>query len=157
MISSIWERKAKAIHADYLKKRKTISDFGTKEADVSWEKLSQEYKDSCRRSADHINVKMRGIGCEIVSKDEPRPSATFSEGEIEKLSELEHRRWNAERSLAGWTFDKQKNDKTRKTPYLTDWNKLPEDIKDIDRDTVKNIPNVLGLIGLKVVRTEISK
>ena len=95
---------------------------------------------------------MRGISCEIVSKDDPRPSATFSEEEIEKLSELEHRRWNAERSLAGWTLGKQKNDKTRKTPYLTDWNKIPEGIKNYDRDAVKNIPNVLGLVGLKVVR-----
>jgi len=77
--------------------------------------------------------------------------------EIEKLSELEHRRWNAERSLAGWIFSKQKDDKTRETPYLTDWNKLPEDIKNYDRNTVKNIPSVLELIGMKVVKKETFK
>ncbi len=149
------DRKAKAIHAFYINKRKESSDFGTKEVDVSWENMSQEYKDSNRKAADHIGVKMRGIGCEIVGKNDPRPSATFSEEEIEKLSELEHRRWNAERSLAGWTFDKQKNSKTRKTPYLTDWNNLTEDIKDYDREAVKNIPNVLDLVGMKAVRRKI--
>lgn len=152
IIGGTLDRKARAIHDDYLKKRKKTSGFGSKEADVSWENLSQEYKDSNRKAADHMGVKMRGIGCEIVSKDDPRSSATFSEEEIEKLSELEHRRWNAERSLSGWTFGKQKNDKTRKTPYLIDWKDLSEDIKDYDRNTVKNIPNVLGLVGLKVVR-----
>lgn len=151
--------KAKAIHADYLKKRRMNSDFGTKVADVSWEDLSQEFKDSNRKAADHIGVKMRGIGCEIVSKDDPRPSEIFSEEEeiAEKLAELEHRRWNAERSLAGWTFAEQKNYKTRQTPYLTDWNNLPADIKDYDRDAVKNIPNVLELVGLKVVRREVTR
>jgi len=98
------DRKARGIHADYLNMRKNKSDFGAKEADVSWENLSHEYKDSNRKAADHIGVKMRGIGSEIVSKDDPRPSSVFSEEEIEKLSELEHRRWNAERSLAGWSF-----------------------------------------------------
>ncbi|MCK4677384.1 MAG: hypothetical protein KAT48_04570 [Bacteroidales bacterium] len=49
------------------------------------------------------------------------------------------------------TFSKE-NDKTRKTPYLTDWNKLPESIKNYDREAVKNIPNILSLVELKVVR-----
>jgi hypothetical protein len=118
-----------------------------------------------------MGVKMRGIGCEIVSKGDPRPVATFSDDEIKRLSKLEYKRWTAERSLAGWTFDRKKNDVTRKTPYLPDWNNLlnnikdidwdsvrnnlPDDIKDIDRDAVKNIPNVLELVGLKVVRKEI--
>ena len=146
------DRKSRAIHNDYLKKRKNASGFGSRAADVNWERLSQEYKDSNRKAADHIGVKMRGIGCEIVNSDDPRPSAIFSIEEIERLSELEHQRWNAERSLAGWTFDEQKNDKTRKTPYLTDWDKLNEDIKEYDRDAVRNIPSVLELIGMKAIR-----
>ena len=104
-----------------------------------------------------MGVKMRGIGCEMVSKDDSRSLATFSEDEIEGLSRLEHKRWTAERSLAGWIFDKQKNDVTRKTPYLTDWNDLPDDIKEFDRDAVKNIPKVLELVGLKVVRKDMPK
>jgi hypothetical protein len=146
------DRKVQAIHADYLKKRKIASDFGTREADVCWENLSQEFKDSNRKVADHIGVKVRGIGCRIVALNDPQPAAIFSIKEIETLAELEHRRWNAERSLAGWTFSNKKNDKTRQTPYLTDWSNLSGDIKRYDRDSVKNIPDVLALVGLKVVR-----
>jgi len=148
------DKKAKAIHNDYITKREKASDFGTRKADTSWEILSQEYKDSNRKAADHIGVKMRGIGCEIVNDNDPRPEAILSDVEIKKLSELEHRRWNAERSLAGWVYNEQRNDRARKTPYLTDWENLPEDVKDYDRNTVKNIPNILSIVGMKAVRHE---
>lgn len=148
------DKKAKAIHTNYLKKRREEADYGNNDADVSWEDLSQELKDSNRKAADHIGVKVRGIGCEIVSVNDPRPAALFSEKETEELSELEHRRWNAVHSLAGWTFGKQKDSKTRKTPYLTVWNDLPESIKDYDRDAVRNIPGILKLEKLKIVRAE---
>ena len=148
------DRIAQARHSNYINRRKNNSDFGIKESDVSWENLSQDYKDSNRKAADHIGVKMRSIGCEIVSNDDPRPSAKFTKEEIELLSKLEHSRWYAERSLAGWTFDNQSNDQTRKTPYLVEWSKLPNNIQDYDKETIIDIPAVLGLIGMKVVRQE---
>ena len=144
--------KAKAVHECFLSMRKKKKDFGTRNADVPWENLSQEFKDSSRKSADHIGVKMRGIDCEIVSKDDPQSGVVFTQEEIEILAELEHRRWNAERSLAGWVYGKVKNEKIRKTPYLTDWKNLKDDIKEFDRETIRNIPNVLGLVNMKVVR-----
>jgi hypothetical protein len=147
--------KARAIHENYLRKRRLSSDFGTQEADVNWENLSQEFRDSNRKAADHLGVKMRGIGCCIVSAEDPRPEAVFSEEEIAKLSVLEHKRWNAERSLAGWSYCEIQYPKTKKTPYLTDWENLPDKIKDYDRDSVKNIGGVLRLAGLKPVRSEI--
>jgi hypothetical protein len=146
------DKKAKAIHNSYLNKRKEVDDFGAKDADADWANLSQEYKDSNRKVADHLGIKMRGIGCEIVDKNDPRPSVVFSTEEIELLSELEHRRWSADRSLAGWTYGEQKNSKTRKTPYLTNWHNLAEEVKDFDRNVVKSIPEILTLVGLKAVK-----
>jgi hypothetical protein len=146
------DKKARAIHACYLEKRKSEPDFGTIATDVIWEDLSQEFKDSNRKVADHIGIKIRGIGCEIVALDDPREETGFSDDELEQLSELEHKRWNAERSLAGWVYGKMKNEKIRQTPYLVPWNKLPESIKAYDREAVKNIPAVLAMVGLKMVR-----
>ena len=146
------DKKARAIHAHYLEKRKSHPGFGTQETDVIWEDLSQEYKDSNRKAADHIGVKIRGIGCEIVTSKDTREETVFTSEELEQLSELEHRRWNAERSLAGWTYGKIKNEKIRQTPYLVPWSKLPENIKDYDREALQNIPDVLRMVGLKVVR-----
>lgn len=146
------DKKAKAIHRNYLEKRKNEPDFGTRAADAPWKNLSQEYKDSNRKVGDHLGVKMRGIGCEIVSQDDLRPAAIFSPEELYNLSKLEHRRWCADRSLAGWTYGKEKNEKTRRTPYLTDWENLSEEIRDYDSNVVRNIPEILSTVGLKAVR-----
>jgi hypothetical protein len=72
------------------------------------------------------------------------------------LAEMEQRRWHAERSLTGWTHDEHDDKIARSTHYLIDWNdpRLPESIKDYDRDSVKYIPTVFGLIERKVVGRE---
>ena len=102
-----------------------------------------------------MGIKTRGIGCSIVGKDDPRLAAVFSEEEIERLSELEHRRWCAERSLAGWTYDPVRNDTARRTPYLIQWSQLPEDTRSYDRNAIKDIPAILALVDLKVVRNRV--
>lgn len=147
------DEQAKAVHADFHKTRKTNKSFGTQASDVDWDELPQEYRDSNRKAADHIGVKMRGIGCQIVSaKDDPREPTEFTTSEVDLLAELEHYRWNAERSLAGWTLGEVKSEENRKTPYLVEWDDLPEKIQQYDRDAVENIPNVLNEAGLKIVR-----
>jgi len=146
------DKKAIAFHNNYLEKRRKEENFGKKNADVPWEELSQEYKDSNRKAADHIGVKMRAIACEIVEASDPGPEAILTEEELLMLSELEHKRWNAERKLAGWTYSKTRNDKTRETPDLTEWENLSQETREYDINAVKNIPEVLAKVGLKAVR-----
>ncbi len=150
--SEFLDKKAIAFHNNYLEKRRKEDDFGKKDADVPWEELSQEYKDSNRKAADHIGVKMRAIACEIVKADDTRPEAKLTEEELLMLAELEHRRWNAERALAGWTYSEVRNDKARKTPDLTEWENLTKEIREYDIDAVKSIPEVLAKGGFKAVR-----
>lgn len=146
------DKMAMAVHADYLQTRKKTADFPSQATDVEWEELSEEFKDSNRKAADHMGVKIRAIGCEIVSEDDPREKTEISPEELELLAELEHYRWNAERSLAGWTYDSVKSNKTRTTPYLVNWEDLPSNIQDYDRNAVANIPNILKEAGMKIVR-----
>jgi len=146
------DKKAIAFHNNYLDKRIKEEDFGKKDADVSWEELSQEYKDSNRKAADHIGVKMRTIACEVVETDNSRPDAIITQEELLMLAKLEHKRWNAERKLAGWTYSKTRNDKARETPDLTEWEKLSKETREYDVDAVKSIPEVLAKVGLKAVR-----
>jgi voltage-gated potassium channel Kch len=150
--SEFLDKKAIAFHNNYLEKRRKEDDFGKKDADVPWEELSQEYKDSNRKAADHIGVKMRAIACKIVEADDPGPEAKLTEEELLMLAKLEHKRWNAERALAGWTYSETRNDKTRETPDLTEWENLTNEIREYDIDAVKSIPDVLAKGGLKTVR-----
>ena len=146
------DRKAMALHRQYYNQRRKEIDFGQREADVPWNELSQEFKDSNRKAADHIGVKIRGIGCEVVWENDPRPEAKISEEDLERLSILEHKRWNAERTLSGWTYSEERNDQLRRTPFLTEWDNLTEKVKNYDRDAVKSIADVLRLVGLKIVK-----
>lgn len=145
---------AKAVNSHYLKSLNKGIDVSSEEKDDNWRRLSQEFKDSNRKAADHIGVKIRGIGLEIVSKDDPRepvPFLTEYTEQINLLAKLEHRRWSAERSLAGWTLGKKKNKKIRQTPHLIDWEPLSDEMKDLDRDAVQAIPDVLDSVDLKIV------
>ena len=55
------------------------------------------------------------------------------------------RSWNVERAFAGWTLG-EKDVERKVTPYLVPYDDLPENIKDYDRDTVRNLSRLLTLI-----------
>ena len=57
------------------------------------------------------------------------------------LAQLEHRRWNGERRLAGWTRG-PKNPVTRTNPNLVEWEKLPTNMRAYDFDAVDAIPMI---------------
>ena len=146
---------ARAIHEDFVTKRTTFRrTVQTDRALASWDVLDdQDYKSANRQQADHLGIKLRAIGCEAAAVSDPRPEHTFSAKEVELLAEMEHARWVAERTLAGWTFGPRPKDDTAKTsPYLLPWTSLADDVKQYDRDAVLNIPNVLRIVRQKAVR-----
>ena len=133
--------------AEYKEKCSYLCDF---------EDLSADYKISNVRQAKSIPKKLSMIGCEIAHIDDERDEITkFDEKEIEDLAIFEHVDWCRERKGTGWSYGDVKNPEERRTPYLVSWEKLPDDIKDMDRKATENIPNLLNSIGLKVVRNKI--
>jgi hypothetical protein len=68
------------------------------------------------------------------------------------LARMEHARWNAERFLAGWSYAPGKKNVERKTsPWLVGWGELPEEIREYDREAVRNIPHLVALSGRRIV------
>lgn len=142
---------AEAIHEDYCQKR--IAE-GKQPADdpalAPWQRLDPHFREANRAQADHILVKLRAIGCE---SSPPRPGqepvVEFSDEKIEILSRMEHARWNAEKFLANWTQGPRDLEQ-RTSPHLVDWAELPDDIKEYDREAVRNIPQLLERIGEKI-------
>ena len=125
------------------------------EAVKQWEDLvNEDYKESNRQQVDHIAIKLRAVGCELVQASESRPEAAFSAGEVELLAEMEHARWVAERLLAGWTYAvKPKNEAKRTSPNLRPWAELEDHIKEYDRDAVRAIPELVRNVkGEKICR-----
>lgn len=67
------------------------------------------------------------------------------------LSRVEHNRWMANRILAGWTYGENKDPNLKTHPDIKDFKLLDEKIKDLDRNTVKMIPEYLKRLNLENV------
>ena len=148
------EALARAIHEDFCRERAKEGRRPPDPSVLPWDDLREDFRDSNRQQADHIAIKLHGIGClrVPVSAGDPRPAIRrFDDDEIEVMARMEHARWNAERLLAGWEKG-EKDTKNKISPYLCPWEDLTADIQDYDRRTARQIPAYLDEIGEKVCR-----
>jgi hypothetical protein len=98
---------------------------------------------------------LRSIGCAVAPGAHGAPDFKFTDEEVETLAIAEHRRWVDERRKSGWTLG-DRDAEQKKTPYLVPFDDLPSDIADHDRILVREIPALLALVGLQVVRRRAS-
>ena len=148
---------AQLIHEHFITQR-MASSIRRPENDTTleaWEKLSEDLRESNRHQADHIEIKLRAIGCRLVpATDEGKTVKQFSRTEVELLARLEHRRWLVERSLAGWQYGTPSFKTRRIHENLVDWESLDDSIREYDRQAVAFIPLLAAQLDppLKVVR-----
>ena len=122
----------------------------------SFDDLSPQLKIANIRQARSIPRKLNMIGCEIANKSDEREAIVeFSPEEVLDLAIFEHDEWCEEKIGTGWTYGEQKDVENLVTPYLVPWDDLDAEIQQFDIDPVKNIPNLIDSIGLKIVRTKI--
>ena len=145
-------------YKEALKKKGKVKKDLQKKYDerCSYDELTPNLKIANIRQARSIPVKLAMIGCELADLSDERPAITeFSKEEVEDLAEYEHEEWNNEKEATGWTYGKKKNMKKKITPYLVPWDDLTENIKEFDRDPIRNIPSLMKSLGLKVVKSKI--
>jgi voltage-gated potassium channel Kch len=142
------DRLASVIHEEY-RGRNPAAGY------PPWEHLDEETRDFNRQQADHIEVKLRAIGCRSVPGTGGEPFA-FRADEVEVLARLEHTRWMAAQSMAGYRpgrTETGRKDKVRRIhPMIVPWEELSEEQKDNDRNPVRNIPALLAKVGRRVER-----
>jgi hypothetical protein len=144
---------ARAIHETYRSNqggRKPQND----PAMADWDSLPEHLRESNRRQADAMFEKLRAIGCTVDEvADGGAEAIAFTPEEIERMAEMEHERWWAERRDGGWALGSR--DVERKTsPYLVPWSELPEEVKEWDREAVRAIPDLLAGVGLGIRRQQ---
>lgn len=149
---------ARALHEDFVSKLgEAERNNPANPSAAPWDSLSEQLRESNRQAADHIPVKLRAIGCHAVRASgggSGAPVAEFTTEEVEVLARMEHRRWMAERFLAGWVLGPRDLDK-RTSPYLVEWEALPThpvNVPDYDRNAVRILPEVLGRVGMEIRR-----
>ena len=122
------DSKAKTIHEDYV--AKAVAD-GASEATnpvlVRWEDLPESLRQANRAQADHQPIKLRTL------------TVSQTPETVEALAEAEHRRWMAERMLAGWRYGEQRDDARKRHPSLKPYVELSEAEKQKDRDTIEAV------------------
>jgi len=112
-----------------------------------WESLATQYRDASRHAVDHLPAKLRAVGRTLAARGSAAPEP-FSPADAERLAEIEHRRWCAERVVEGWSYAPRRDDARRRHPDLVEWSALPEASKAYDRNLVARIPELLGGLGL---------
>ncbi len=146
---------ARSIHEDYVEKQKKEGEtVETNHSMVDWDNLPEDLKESNRNQAAHIETKLKKIGCGIQPlTDWNLAKVEISPEEVDLLAELEHMRWYEERKLKGWRYSPGPKDLKKKlNPYLIPWEDLPEEIKEYDRNTVRNLPFYLARTGHHIYR-----
>jgi KaiC/GvpD/RAD55 family RecA-like ATPase len=146
------ETLGKAIHENYV-----IAAMSKKKEDPSslaWSDLPEYLKESNRQQADHIAEKLNRLSCAIHKvKGHEVATVKFTKSEVEVMAEMEHARWNVERLLDGWKKGASRDVTKKISPYIVPWSELPDEIKEIDRDTVSKIPELLAKVSIEIGMT----
>lgn len=144
---------AKAFHAHY------ISDNPGKMPENlrPWEKLAGTYQTANLEQARYAVEILRAAGFDVRPKTgSPDAIASFAgdsfKGDVERMAELEHGRWNIERLREGWRFGTVRDNAKKIHDCLVAWAKLPENIREYDRNSVRAFPDILTKAGLEIFR-----
>lgn len=134
------DKLAEALHEAYLE---TDGGSPTTGTDVPWAELAEPFKQSNRTAADHLQVK-------LLSADYVVPGPVWAWSEAVDLTAhpalpaLEHRRWCAERYLAGWRYHSKRSNTYRLHPDLVAFEKLPPGSQAKPWDQIAKLQRYFG-------------
>jgi len=144
---------AEALHLAYVKTQVERGDSPEKNPSLrQWAELPPHKKRANQNAAAHLDVKLRIAGCRLLDLEAPEPAVAFPPDAqtMEILAQLEHRRWMADKYLAGYTLGKRRDDDRMLHPDLIGWEDLSEPDREKDRDGLRQIPNLVALRGKKI-------
>ena len=114
-----------------------------------WHAIDEDTRQSNRERADHVIYLLGRSGLSIdEARNEALSPVSFNKDVLEKLARLEHMRWTAERRLAWWSFGAIRDNALRRHPLLVPYDALEEEEKEKDRQTMRDIPEVLRQSGV---------
>ena len=155
VIGGIYEVIAQAIHNEYVLEHKEKGEtFEINPSIVEWCDLSEEFKESNRLQASHVEDKLASITCGLqLLTDWENYEFEFEPEEVEKLAQMEHERWCEEKTDRGWTYKAgPKNSKKKTNPALLPWEEIDEETKASNRNTINRLPMILAKAGFQIYR-----
>ncbi len=142
------EMMAIAVHARY-NEHQLEANPGEPLLYPNFSDLPDDLKYSNMRQAQGIFDRLLRVGYTLGPIGRKDALTELPEELVEVLARIEHEDWVAERKSSGWRLGSRDAEK-RTTPYLVAYDELPEDVKELDRDAVRNIPALAERIGMVV-------
>jgi ppGpp synthetase/RelA/SpoT-type nucleotidyltranferase len=148
---------AKEVHEFYRKERLDSLKPDTQNIDdlkvvMTWDKLDPKLQISNIKQVEFYEHLLNQVGLSI--RKSKKPSLFILDKgfkDLDRLAQLEHARWNAERLLSGWRYGAKKDIEKKLNPCIVKWDELSADIRKYDYDPIRNIPALLAKIGYEVV------
>jgi hypothetical protein len=99
-----------------------------------------------------LGAKLSAIGCDLAPLSNWDARAfTFSPQELEMIARMEHERWMSERQAQGWTYGPRDSQK-KTNENLLPWEQLPETMREMNRNSVREVPAFLAQAGFQIYR-----
>jgi voltage-gated potassium channel Kch len=132
-------------------------------ANVSWDKLDDDYRVANRRAAAHIRAKAAAVGYNLdnwlsektgfrLTHELPPAAGMFDpkdEAQVDMLAQLEHRRWMVDRALSGWRNGPERDSRLKIHPAMKPWADLPEGERNKDRSNLLQVMAALADVSPK--------
>lgn len=139
----------------YVRYRTVRQESGIEPEFESFASQPKGLQESGLERIESIPDMLRVLGYRVVPSASCYPEQRIDHlraSEVECLAFLEHRRWCNERSAAGWTYAARKNIERKQSPYLVDWDDLPDRAREWNRSASRDIPGLLASVGLAISR-----
>jgi hypothetical protein len=143
----------------------------------AWEKtysvLPENEKDQNRGAVRDIPRKLAMVNFTMIPATGNDQPSRLTKDEIETLARAEHLRWNKAKIAAGWAYAPNTDKKNTLHKCIVPWRlledeikadysaeerkalgdvELPEEEREKDRDSIRDIPNILFLAGYIIIR-----
>lgn len=119
---------------------------------VPYKDLPEMYKESNRVTVRTIPKKLAAAGYVMIPSRSNEPPFAFPGDALERLARFEHELWMKAKLADGWELGRPTPEYPKRNEYLVKWEQVPEGIKQIDRDLVKGIPQILSQAGYTIVK-----
>jgi hypothetical protein len=155
VVNEALDAMARTLHNTYLNSQ--LASGGSSRSNASiipWSELPAHKKKANQHAAAHMDVKLRIANCVALPMDAKETEAQFPPDDLmmELLAQLEHRRWMADKYLAGYSYGEVRDEDRMLHPDLIPWEELTEADKEKDRANIRQIPHLLKLQDQKVCR-----
>ena len=140
----LMDRRARAVHQQYLEGVRGTPDFGSRPSQVEWEQLPEGFQDDNRNVADQMDYALASV---FMMAEPGEGGAVFDRDEVEVLSGIAHARWMAAKALAGWKAGPEHDETSRIHKDMIPYPDLDEPAKQKDRDVVNSIVHMAALAG----------